>query len=301
MKKVCAQCSKTFDAATVRVKLCSRECVNKWLLGRKKKSKANQKSKQVIEKQCEYCGNIFTVDGLKHHKDKKFCSRNCMYKAQKKRENIHCAYCGKEFYPYDKDARYCSLSCSSRAQAPGKWLKIQQANAEVWEARRRETEIKKEAERQEKQLKKEEAQRQAYISWMKKARQGKMRFSVCEWCGCDFINDRADRKYCSVVCRNRACNKRGEITRRQRIVENTLENVSLEELYKRDAGACHICGGQCRYDDYTVVGDVFIAGNYYPSIDHIIPLAKGGEHSYDNVRLAHRICNARRGTKELTK
>ena len=128
-----------------------------------------------------------------------------------------------------------------------------------------------------------------------------MCFSVCEWCGSDFINDRADRKYCSVVCRNRSCNKRGEITRRLRIDGNTIENVSLEDLYKRDAGICHICGGQCRYDDYTVVGDVFIAGNYYPSIDHIIPLAKGGEHSYDNVRLAHRICNARRGTKELTK
>lgn len=301
MIKVCAQCGRTFDARTKKVKLCSSECVNDYLTGMKKRPKKNQKSKQVIYKQCEYCGGIFSINGYKNQQDKRFCSLACAGRSRRKRINIKCEYCGKEFYPNEKETRYCSLSCSSRAQAPEKWLKIQQANAEIWEARRRETEIKKEAERQEKQLKKEEAQRQAYIIRMKNARQEKMCFSVCEWCGSDFINDRADRKYCSVVCRNRACNKRGEITRRLRIDGNTLENVSLADIYKRDAGICHICGGQCSYDDYTVVGDVFIAGNYYPSIDHIIPLARGGVHSYDNVRLAHRICNARRGTKELTK
>ncbi|MDT2396282.1 HNH endonuclease [Enterococcus avium] len=27
-------------------------------------------------------------------------------------------------------------------------------------------------------------------------------------------------------------------------------------------------------------------------MDHVIPISKGGTHSWDNVRLAHRHCNA---------
>ena len=33
-------------------------------------------------------------------------------------------------------------------------------------------------------------------------------------------------------------------------------------------------------------------GANYPSIDHIIPVSRGGLHSWDNVRLAHFLCNA---------
>lgn len=50
-------------------------------------------------------------------------------------------------------------------------------------------------------------------------------------------------------------------------------------------------------EDYTVDGDVFIAGNWYPSIDHVIPISKGGRHSWDNVKLAHRLCNSVKSNK----
>lgn len=294
MKKVCVQCGKTFDAAAGRVKLCSRECVNKWLLGRKKKSKANLKNKQVIEKQCEYCGNIFTIDGLKHHKDKKFCSRKCMYNAQKKRENIHCAYCGKEFYPYEKDARYCSLSCSAKAQSPEKVKKRIEANAERNKAKR----LEKEQKKREKQRENEEKQRKKIIKKYANATQYSMTVVTCKWCGNQFITMKQGKQYCTDRCMRSAMNKRHEMTRRMRTMKNFIEDVSLPELYKRDGGICHICGLPCRYDDYTVVDDVFIAGNYYPSIDHVKPLAKGGEHSYKNVKLAHRICNTIKRDKD---
>lgn len=39
-------------------------------------------------------------------------------------------------------------------------------------------------------------------------------------------------------------------------------------------------------------GDTFIAGNMYPSIDHVRPLSRGGLHEWGNVKLAHRICNS---------
>ena len=37
--------------------------------------------------------------------------------------------------------------------------------------------------------------------------------------------------------------------------------------------------------------------NDYPSMDHIIPLVKGGYHTWDNVQLVCRGCNNKKGAK----
>jgi 5-methylcytosine-specific restriction endonuclease McrA len=34
-----------------------------------------------------------------------------------------------------------------------------------------------------------------------------------------------------------------------------------------------------------------------PTIDHIIPMAKGGGHIWDNVQVAHAICNSTKGAQ----
>jgi 5-methylcytosine-specific restriction endonuclease McrA len=34
-----------------------------------------------------------------------------------------------------------------------------------------------------------------------------------------------------------------------------------------------------------------------PSLDHVIPLAREGSHTRDNVKLSHLACNLRKGTK----
>lgn len=33
------------------------------------------------------------------------------------------------------------------------------------------------------------------------------------------------------------------------------------------------------------------------SVDHIVPLARGGSHSADNVQSAHLLCNLRKGAR----
>ena len=53
-------------------------------------------------------------------------------------------------------------------------------------------------------------------------------------------------------------------------------------LYERDGGLCGICGKPVRYDSADA------------STDHIVPLDKGGPHVWNNVRLAHQLCNTRR-------
>ena len=74
-------------------------------------------------------------------------------------------------------------------------------------------------------------------------------------------------------------------------------NISLLALFARDGGICKICGLPCDYTDYELDGKYFIAGNLYPSIDHVKPLSKGGSHTWDNIQLVHKRCNSIKSNK----
>ena len=66
------------------------------------------------------------------------------------------------------------------------------------------------------------------------------------------------------------------------------ETITLKDLIKRDGGICQICGKPTDANDIKA-GHI---GKAYPTLDHIIPLSKGGSHTWDNVQLAHMSCNA---------
>lgn len=110
-------------------------------------------------------------------------------------------------------------------------------------------------------------------------------------------------KYCSDKCSRIAYRKEHsheinathEASRRIKIKQNLVDtDITLKKLYSRDKEVCWICGMLCDYHDKEYKGRTMIAGNMYPSIDHVIALADGGAHSWDNVKLAHRICNTLR-------
>lgn len=61
--------------------------------------------------------------------------------------------------------------------------------------------------------------------------------------------------------------------------------VSIRHIALRDNWRCHICGGHVTPQTW--------------SLDHLIPLVHGGNHTPDNVALAHRRCNSRRGAGRL--
>ena len=58
-----------------------------------------------------------------------------------------------------------------------------------------------------------------------------------------------------------------------------VEHVDPEVIWERDKGICGICGDP-------------IEGRF--DVDHIVPLARGGEHSYANTQAAHPTCNYRK-------
>ena len=69
--------------------------------------------------------------------------------------------------------------------------------------------------------------------------------------------------------------------RRVRLRSGVVEKIDPREIYERDGGRCHICGKR-------------VARNKM-SLDHLIPVARGGDHVALNVRLAHLSCNVKRG------
>jgi 5-methylcytosine-specific restriction endonuclease McrA len=57
------------------------------------------------------------------------------------------------------------------------------------------------------------------------------------------------------------------------------------DLAKRDGWVCALCIGPI---DWRIRGDRYLE----PTVDHVVPLSKGGEHSLANAQLAHWTCNA---------
>lgn len=190
--------------------------------------------------------------------------------------DLRCKNCGSVF-----TRSMCSVR-NNKVQCPKCTERIRQDKAE-----------KLEEERLNKIALREKARREKAIA---KAEKVKARIHECPVCG----NITSNRKYCSDRCANKVYNKNKDISRRGKIKSATLDkDISLDKLYRRDSGICYICGLKCKYDDGVWRDGTFIAGDYYPSIEHIKPLSKGGKHSWDNIKLAHRICNAYKGAKEF--
>ena len=125
---------------------------------------------------------------------------------------------------------------------------------------------------------------------------------ICVVCGNEFETSYKEQKSCSVKCegqRRRQDAKerntdsfpngraRVEYKRRQRKIKTMVEKVELNRLIVRDKGICQLCGE---------LVDLRVHYNHHlaPTNDHIIPLALGGETSYENCQLAHRGCNSRK-------
>lgn len=61
----------------------------------------------------------------------------------------------------------------------------------------------------------------------------------------------------------------------------TIGDIDLDAIKRRDRMVCCICGRKVAEKDL--------------SFDHSVPLSLGGSHTQNNLRVAHRICNSRRG------
>ena len=72
------------------------------------------------------------------------------------------------------------------------------------------------------------------------------------------------------------------------------DKISRKELYAKDGGRCYICHRMTVLHNKGKKRNKRLA-----TIDHVIPVAHGGSHTWGNVRNCCWECNIRKGSKEL--
>ena len=128
---------------------------------------------------------------------------------------------------------------------------------------------------------------------------------VCPECGVRFRSGNPKKLYCSTKCSNRAMwrrksrrrgNQSTHVARAKRYGVEYDRSITLNRLIERDGMTCYLCGKTCTKDDNRWGS----FGPDYPTIDHVIPLSKGGTHTWDNVRVACGICNELKGDEVIS-
>lgn len=245
---------------------------------------------------CEHCGKEFNST----HKRNKYCSRECYRDAYKHNamadfiQKFNNKYEGRYTYVagYGNSEDYIQCKClkcggiitrRARTGRQGGTYNIKCPYCASTEANNK---------KEQQKIKKE----QGKISKAKarQDKQNKRLLGQCKECGNTFKGERAGLCYCSDECRRKHSNRYHEINRRGKIKKNgTVDySISLQRLVKRDKYICHICGK-------TVDMAADTNASTYGSIDHVIPISKGGTHTWDNVMLAHRDCNTAKRDNSL--
>jgi len=219
---------------------------------------------------CLNCGKDIKIKS--HHKGgvRKYCSKSCM--AEHKHfidyKYTICQYCGKSFKEKREQPNlFCSRSCSAKftyAENAYKKSAKEFHDSELLEEYR-------------------EA-----LAKLEELRYRIEHEKVCATCGKIFMAANSKTLCCSPEC-SRARDNRRRDGRIYRNGEPDL-SISLSRLYARDNGMCQICGAHLTFsDNYN--------SDEYPTIDHIMPLSRGGLHAWNNVQLACRRCNTMKGNK----
>ena len=125
----------------------------------------------------------------------------------------------------------------------------------------------------------------------------------CKRCGTSFRYPKEYGlvKFCSALCRVtyykitegpelKGCGKR--YSKRRKAIMSQGDKIDPYVVYTHFKWMCYIC--ETRIDPDLTVPDPGAA-----TLDHIVPLSRGGKHTWDNVACAHLICNEMK-SDELT-
>jgi hypothetical protein len=116
---------------------------------------------------------------------------------------------------------------------------------------------------------------------------------TCEECGTKVTRNYGNKnsKYCSKPCSRKAHNRTKRKKERSLGYRGLSKTVNPNVVFDRDGWICQMCNTDTpRLKRSTYDNDA-------PELDHIIPLSKGGDHSYENTQCLCRQCNASKSDK----
>lgn len=218
------------------------------------------------------------------------------YQSQNKPITVRCRTCGRTFerlFHIFRDVATGHWNCKNECP-----LCKSDDNAE--------RERKRQEEREKKRM---DAEREAQMKAQRKAEQlsrqvneqlaKRLAIHVCRNCGTEFCIESTgynSEVSCSERCQRRWHERIKNEKRMDKLKKRRHDtDITLEKLYKRDAGVCYLCGRVCDWTDIIEKNGTMVAGDNYPSIDHVKPIAKNGTHTWDNIKLSCRACNTLKG------
>lgn len=256
-------------------------------------------SNSPVVKHCEQCGAEFTPHPFVG-KRQRFCSDACRIAAQTQRYRAPivctCRHCGKEFQPkkIDRD-QYCSRECAfayrqlhgfperrkpKRETIPLPTCEICGKPCKRKGAKTCSDECRKEHERRKSR------------EWFESRSQRDRSPRPCKECGAMFVPEYGNKRrlFCSEECQSKQAKRIGKATRKARIRHaSSVESVDPLMVFRRDGWRCKLCG--CR----TPKRLRGTTDERAPELDHVVPLALGGDHSYANTQCLCRKCNQSKG------
>ena len=258
--------------------------------------------KQKIE--CPACRGFFVPSSSKQQ----FCSRDCARRTRRGNKPrqlwpLKCVRCGVDFESINEKAMYCTKLCKLSAfkerRKPGYIVTSMSVIKERAEVARAEREWRSAAHKA----------MLAASAARRKAREAAKEAHSCIRCGeklpseCSFA-----RKFCTACSAERlreanrakkrtpagrAAKRKDRLARKLKIRAVVVDVVDPIKVFERDGWRCQLCGRRAperkrgTYDDDA------------PELDHIIPISKGGEHSYRNTQCACRGCNGSKGARPM--
>jgi len=111
----------------------------------------------------------------------------------------------------------------------------------------------------------------------------------CVHCSSPFTPVHGRQLLCSERCANRRHGSGKTHRARARRAGVEYEPVKRTRVFDRDAWRCQVCGART---PKRLIGSTKPNA---PELDHRVPLALGGGHTWANVQCACRACNARKG------
>lgn len=314
--RVCVHCNKQWLARHPKSKFCSRSCQYLASGGR-------------VIVACEQCQQPFNTTLKRKKEGHRFCGKACMRQARQP-DLRSCIECGKNFRRSPKGANgkndkalFCSKPCYFAARNAGRvaWDRTNQMKA-VWHRRG------PYASAPSARLMRRIAKAHAVIEKTGRALLSmagrELNRPACERCGGP-CKDGASR-FCSYKCNKEwrgdrqcrcgaivsrctafgpppACKEcRRKARREWRVIsKDTRKRVrrgggywnpklKAPDVFKRDNWTCYMCKAKCEkvYDPMNPLS---------ATVDHVYPVAAGGDHDWHNVRTACAACNAKKGDR----
>ena len=306
MFKNCKYCGLPFTPKHSNTMYCSKECKNK-----------QRACPEPEPKECEYCGNTYIPNKYKKGVQR-FCSKKCAGKwsySNPKHDACVCRNCGKEYIPKASDrTSYCSRECAFEDYEA--WRNIEDKKCivcgKIYKAGYSKEYCSKDCKTKDytkvceicgkdfqalvknSRLCSEECLREDKRRWDHEWARNKYEAPIytCKECGREFSPGYGEKKrtYCSAECSRKYLRRVGKAIRKARI-RGCKEWESVDPIYilNRDKWKCQKCGIKTPKRLRGSIED------NAPEVDHIIPLASGGEHKAGNLQGLCRKCNQEKG------